>query len=183
MRDYCFTINNYTDEMISALSSLATEGKCKYIMWGHEIGESGTKHLQGYVEFPRDRQIITIKKLPGFKTAHLEARKGTQQQAIDYCKKDGNFVEFGEKKSPGARSDLKHIVDQLKAGEITLDEIVLDHPAIYQQYHKTLEKAMDVINRSRKRDGNMPECIWLYGDTGSGKSHKAFTENPDSATD
>lgn len=181
MRDFVFTLNNYTEHELETIKSLTDSGKCNYIIFGKEIGANGTPHLQGYIEFPRDRQLTTLKRIPGLTRAHFEGRKGTQEQAISYCKKDGDWVEFGEKKSQGARNDLKEIVDRLKKGEISLDDIVLDYPMIYNQYHKTLEKALDIIGRSRKRNGEMPECIWLYGDSGSGKSHKAFEMGGDDA--
>lgn len=179
MRDFVFTLNNFTEDELASLKMLTNEGKATYICWGVEKGENNTPHLQGYIEFPRDRQLSTIKRMPGCKRMHLEARAGTQTQAIEYTKKDGDWVEYGHKKCAGERTDLKAVIDKLKSREITLDEIVLDYPNLYNQYNKTFEKALDIINRSRKRDGNMPECIWLYGETGSGKSHKAFTENPD----
>ena len=43
---------------------------------------------------------------------HMEAARGTDEEASTYCKKDGNFVEIGERKSmgrKGARSDLDAI--------------------------------------------------------------------------
>lgn len=182
MRDYCFTLNNWTLEEVEALKTLAEEGRVKYICWGEEIAPTtGTPHLQGYVEFPRDRQIKTISKLPGCSRMSLFARAGTQSQAIAYTKKEGPWVEFGTKKAQGARTDLKEVMERLKTGDITMDEIVLDYPELYAQYGRTFEKAVDILNRKKKRSGEMPTCLWYWGATGTGKSHAAFTEAGDDA--
>jgi len=36
-----------------------------------------------------------------------ERRFGTQTQAIEYCKKEGNWTEAGNKRIQGERTDLK----------------------------------------------------------------------------
>lgn len=55
-------------------------------------------HWQGYIEFKNGRKRLSaVKKvLPGY---HLEPRRGTQQQAIDYCKK-GCIVNASEAEVP-----------------------------------------------------------------------------------
>ena len=84
------TINNYTENDIEMLSS----DKTTYLIYGKEIGENGTHHLQIYVEYGSSKRFDTMKNR--YPRAHIEKRKGTAKQASDYCKKDGNFIETGE---------------------------------------------------------------------------------------
>lgn len=88
-RAYCFTSNNYTDETLASWRGCGS----KYLVIGKEVGESGTPHLQGYVEFATVKSLSQLKAIDG--RAHFEVRKGTPQQAADYCKKDGDFEESG----------------------------------------------------------------------------------------
>lgn len=85
---WCFTLNNYSEEEVEDLKN----GNIGNIVWGYEIGENETPHLQGYVEF-------TVKTRPNEKIKnkriHWEKRKGTRKQAFDYCIKDGNYYQHG----------------------------------------------------------------------------------------
>lgn len=178
MRDWCFTLNNYTPEEVAALKTLAEDGKVKYIVWGYEVAPTtGTPHLQGYMEFPRDRQRSTIVRMPGCaRLANVQERHGTQEQAINYCKKDGNWEEHGTRKSQGARNDVKELVAKIKAGELTVDEIALEDPVLYNQYGRTLREIEDIVRRKLRRPAVMPNCFWYYGETECGKSHAAIAE-------
>lgn len=71
-----------------------------YIIWGREVGENGTPHLQGYCELNKQQSRKQITKIPGFAKAWTQRRhqKSSQKQAIDYCKKDGDWEEHGEPK-------------------------------------------------------------------------------------
>ena len=94
-RGWCFTINNYTEEDRDGLRSL----KCVYIVYGYERGDNGTPHSQGYVHFQDNKTLSAVSKI--MPRAHLEPRKGSVDQAVEYCKKEGDFEERGEKpKSP-----------------------------------------------------------------------------------
>lgn len=86
----CFTKNNYTEDDLQALLHF---DRFTYVIMGKEVGESGTPHLQGYAEFSKVTKLAGIGKL--FKM-HTEVTRGTAVQAIDYCKKDGDWVEKGE---------------------------------------------------------------------------------------
>lgn len=71
----------------------------KYCVCQLEKGEQGTLHLQGYVEL-HDAKTLKWLKLNFSWDAHFEPRKGTAQQARDYCRKDDTRQsgpwEFGE---------------------------------------------------------------------------------------
>ena len=114
-RRYCFTLNNWTDAEYANLASLLSqENVVSYGVVGKEIGEQGTPHLQGFVIFKSPQRLDAVRSL--IPRAHLEVARATSEQASGYCKKDGDFVEFGTFPSrQGARSDLA-------AGVAWLDE-------------------------------------------------------------
>ncbi len=82
------------------------------------------------------------------------------------------FKEFGERIEQGKRNDLNVIRDEILAGK-TVDEITMENPMLYHQYGRTLSKIEDIAMRKKYRS-EMTTCEWLYGETGTGKSHKAF---------
>lgn len=47
---WCFTLNNYTDDEISSIVPVFNE-RCRLGLFSKEVGDSGTPHLQGYLEF------------------------------------------------------------------------------------------------------------------------------------
>ena len=82
---WCFTLNNYTEDEMVHLVHLFNSSGCEWI-WGEEVGEEGTPHLQGYVEFPkRVRPVETVK----CERVHWERCKGDRASNVKYCTKDG----------------------------------------------------------------------------------------------
>ena len=73
-------MNNYEGtELVDTLD-------CAYIIYGKEVGASGTPHLQGLVRWKNERSLsASIKALPG---CHVEVTKSLFD-AIEYCKKEG----------------------------------------------------------------------------------------------
>lgn len=86
---YVFTYNNYVPSEIDKIKSvLSVLGN--YI-FGEEIGENGTPHLQGWIKFEKKKRITELKKYDYLKKFHWEQQKGSDKQAIQYCMKDNKY--------------------------------------------------------------------------------------------
>jgi hypothetical protein len=100
VKQYCFTLNNYTEEELNELVKTAESAGCLYII-GREIGEQGTPHLQGYLKLPIKKSWSAMMKLLNNKRIHLSACKGSQKQNAIYCSKDKRYVtNFYEEAEP-----------------------------------------------------------------------------------
>lgn len=169
-KGWCFTINNPTDEDDRAVARLPTHSD--YGIAGRETGEGGTAHYQGYVRFTYQTSLSRVKAL--LPRAHIEAQRGAIHQAIDYCKKDGDFTTWGvipEKKRDG-KERWRFILERAERGD--LQSIRDEYPGEYFRY-------IDRIRSFRKRIGTVLDVLeneWWYGPTGTGKSRKLWEDHP-----
>jgi len=173
-RNFVFTLNNPDQTLDWSLYKDVT-----YAIWQYEIGENGTIHIQGYLELSKSARRTYLH--PMLKRAYLEKRKGTRDQARDYCRKeesrvDGPF-EYGtwHTESAGRRTDLLLIKDKIDAGanEVSIAE---DHFETWIKYYRGLReyKRIKTISRHWKS-----EVTVLVGEPGCGKSRKCMEELPD----
>ena len=112
--------------------------------------------------------------------AHVEARKGTIQQAIEYCQKEGDWEEHGEKpkmpkeKGEGEKKRWRRIFEKAEEG----DEDWLRRTSPMSRSSTWLLSA--VTRRLRKEPLNYVDTPheWWVGPTGTGKSKKVWEEYP-----
>ena len=174
-KNWVFTINNYTPEVENRLKEL----ECEWMVFGHEQGEEGTKHLQGALCFKGKRDAKALGKLFPW---HLEVMHGSPQDSKTYCTKEdmtgyfekGIMPENGRKK--GGESNKKRWEDAYDAAkEGRFDDIPRD---LYLCH----DRAFHRVYEENKKDPSMDELgdkdlkdhfLWLYGNTGTGKSHLA----------
>lgn len=104
---WCFTHNNYDSDSEDLITGFFT-ADCKYGVFGREVGDSGTRHLQGFfvLDCTGSRSLDWVRNRFPVQGVHFEAARGSTSQAADYCKKDGDFYEFGQPSEPGRRNDL-----------------------------------------------------------------------------
>lgn len=174
-RDYCFTINNFTLDDLEWLK----QPIFKYIVAGHEIGENETPHLQGYCCFKDQKTLGALKKI--HPKAHWEKRMGTQQQAIDYCKKDGIFDEYGtppmsqKEKGEKGREWWDQQVNNYAKGNF--DEV--DTECLVKHGNGLRNAAMLRRPKPPNKLDDDTRHRWYYGPTRTGKSTTAREEFPD----
>lgn len=97
--------------------------KLAYLVYQKEICPHTKKtHWQGYAEWTDKMSIKQIKEFFKDDTVHIETRKGSQKDAINYCTKlesrdkESIPVTFGKPKEAGHRSDLDSIVEDIESG-------------------------------------------------------------------
>lgn len=164
LTSFVFTLNNYKLEDIEKVS---TCDLFSYVCFGKETGENGTPHLQGYAELKKQCEFTQIKDL--FPTMHIEKRRGTQEQAVTYCKKDGDFIEIGKLKKQGQRNDLSEVKRIVSEGG-TIHDIV-EVASNYQ----TLRAGQLLLSIAPYSSIDYPKKVyWFYGGTGTGKTRTAI---------
>lgn len=167
-RDWCFTLHTSPAEPPQFYADDA-----KYFIRGREICPStGKFHWQCFVVWNYQKTFSAVKKL--FPKAHLEACRGSPDANIRYCRKEGKYDEFGKAPAQGERGDLLEVKEAIYSGEKTAETVMLENPSLYHQYGRTLDKIEDARLRRRFRT-EMTQGIWYWGETGVGKSHKAFS--------
>jgi hypothetical protein len=132
-KNWCFTLNNYTDEDYDRLVNLVDNGDCSYIVFGKEVGESGTPHFQGFVSFPKRVYLNDLRRKVSDQ-AHFELARFVAE-SIAYCKKDGDFFEDGvQPATQGKRSDIDDFKADVKAGVLNMKTIREKHSTVYAKY-------------------------------------------------
>ena len=174
-RRWTWTLNNFTEIEEKSIQ----DSKCSYIVYEHEVGEEGTPHLQGYVEFKDAKTMSSVKKLLGSNRLHLQSSKGTPEENLAYCTKDVVAAEEQLLDPPfwyqrgeisvgqGKRMDIERLKECVKRGDmITVFE---EDPLFVLKNAKGFDRVRDEYTTLNKRDYK-PVVIWLWGDTGVGKT-------------
>lgn len=180
-RNWVFTLNNPDGLLDPSLWPGA-----KYCVYQHEIGESGTEHFQGYVEFAQPKTLKALKQL--LPTAHLEIRQGTSEQAIAYSTKEDTRIDgpyhWGVPAEQGKRTDLQAIYDLIKNGA-TEQDILEAYPAQYMRYFRGIQQALTLLSDNVQRSSYLlgdftwprqplENALLLHGPPGTGKTSFAL---------
>ncbi|AUM61744.1 Rep [uncultured virus] len=170
-RDYVFTINNPTGWDDAEIEQCAKEAT--YLIFGKETGEQGTEHYQGFVMFANARSVAAVSRI--LTRAHLERRRGTVLQATEYCKKDGDFREYGTPPATKrtAKERYKWAIEKAESGD--LEAIKDEEPGMYLRH---LERFRSLRKRSARIIDGALEHEWWYGPTGTGKSKRLWERHP-----
>lgn len=154
---------------------------CQYWVFGEEYGEpteekpEGYHHWQFFIQLTKHRDWKWIHEhLPGI---HVEPRKGTCEQALEYCMKDGNFVQGGQvidRPGQGARSDLEVFVEDSKT--MTKQELWIKHPSSMVRYYQTPDRVRaDCLPPKQV----LTRLVWIFGEPGCGKTLYITQKHPD----
>jgi len=167
---WCFTLNNWTEQ---EYDKIIKWDMIRYLIVGKEIGESGTPHLQGYVEWTRARFLSPLKKLN--KRIHWAEARAEFHPNREYCSKEGDFFELGEPAQQGKRNDLLEVREMVDNGVPEL-EIANTHFSTWANNYRALERYQRLRQQHRT---TAPQCIWLWGSAGVGKTRSVIDNHED----
>jgi len=141
-------MNNYTAADEARISSLrSTQGV--YLVYGREVGEAGTPHLQGFVSFPSRKRLNQV--ILGLGQCHCTIAKYISA-SIKYCKKDGDFIEFGEPpkdKPQGKRNELEAFKSAVRnEGLSDMKEIRENYSSVYARYRNFVHEYVRDFSKS-----------------------------------
>lgn len=146
----------------------------KYMIVGKEVcPDTSREHWQGFVIFKNPKLFGGLKRVQP--TWHWEAAKGSIDDNVNYCSKDGNFEEHGERPAgSGHRSDLDAITDMIASGKSEL-EIYETSPSTWIRNYRGIKSACQLLRLNTRRDWIMDVRIY-WGKPGSGKTRTVYDE-------
>lgn len=150
-----------------------------------ERGEGGYEHWQVYVENSSPIRFSTLKKC--FPQGHFEKRRGTKQQAYEYCTKQESRVsdepqlsnredEISLENNQGKRSDLQAIHADLINGA-TPNEVRLKYSSALR-LNVGIEGLAEAVSYERGQREREVTVTWMYGQPGVGKTRWVFDSFP-----
>ncbi len=174
-RNWCFTLNNYTDVDLKKIDAWHELNKDNYIIYGREKSASGTKHLQGFVHFKNNNAASAVKRF--MPRAHIERCKGTPAENIAYCtKEDSSPVVYGvEPITQQEANKAKQVRFLTLCKEGNFASIEKEMPGKFVSQYKVMHQiATDYMKKPADLDA--PCGVWIHGETGCGKTTEARTK-------
>lgn len=152
-RDYCFTDFDTSDYDWVEFSNV------KYICYGvEECPTTGKEHLQGFVCFTKTCRLPQAKRWIGRgDKLHFESRRGTRDQARDYCFKSG-----GKRWEWGIYENMTKEILFTKSKNFLLDN---GYEEFYCRYFRA------IAEKQYKGDAWRDVSVsWIWGEPDTGKT-------------
>ncbi len=183
-RKFQITVNNPVEHDFShdMIIDILTNSNPVYFCLCDEKGQ--TYHTHIYVCYENAVYFSTMKKR--FPTAHIEAARGSSADNRDYIRKEGKyldsekketnlpetFFEFGimpKDKTSKNESVSEQVFEMVKNGYSNI-EIITAFPSYGTKINNLNTLRQEVLNEKYSKENRNVEVIYIFGDTGSGKT-------------
>lgn len=166
-RAWVFTIFNYA--LLREEERPENWAHCRYCIYQLErCPDTHRLHWQGYIYFDTKMSLAACKEL--HTTCHFAIRKGSHEEARDYCKKHESRIdgpwEFGEEPKAGQRNDILAVKESIVFG-LTEEQLWELHFPMMIKFHRAFLYYRTLIIPPRDFKTNV---VVLYGPTGTGKT-------------
>ncbi len=160
LRSAVCTNNNFTKEDVGKLILFASTDNCTYLVYGEEVGETGTPHLQIFLQLKDavTRRSLCKKLFPAF---FEKAYASNPKDSAGYCMKGEDTskpysqyfdkpsptwrgAQFGEISQQGKRSDLAAACERIQDGS-SMRELASEHPETYVRFHRGFDRLRAVL--------------------------------------
>lgn len=197
-RGWCFThqlpdvsvdaLKGVGEAVARSLGACGTSVSCA-ILSAEKAPSTGQLHFQGYVKFAHPQTFEAVKRVfaslrdpadpedpdCSMEGVHLEAQRGTDVQAWEYCEKGETHVAgpwiFGTKPSgQGSRTDLARFEADVKDTSVTRADLEEKHFGVQARHMRYYDRKVEarVLPRCERT-----RLYWLSGPAGTGKSFRA----------
>lgn len=138
-------------------------------------------HWQGYVEFTKKIGLAAVKSHLGNKI-HAEIRKGSQEEAIDYCTKEDTRIEppvtFGVPSGgQGTRTDINNAIEAIKNGA-NIDNLYENFPNIMIKYGSGMQNYINFFYKKHAKSWRVIDTTIITGPPGVGKTKSVYENHP-----
>lgn len=157
--------------------------KIEYVIMQEEICPStGRRHWQGYAELDKAYTMRTMKlKIFRDNSIHIESRMGTQEEAINYCKKmdtrapGTDVFTYGSPKQQGERTDIQEyaqfIRNNVTGGNGWNMDDVERYGHMMIKFPGGTKALTETVLQASSGSGHREVTVTvIYGDTGTGKT-------------
>lgn len=186
-KHWLWTLHDEFRSLEDVINSIAQE--FEYVIAGEEIGkENGKRHFQGFIQLRRKMRISEVKKLFDDQSVHIGDADGNfcrvPTAAIQYCKKDGKWIELGVfrdgRKRSSAQGDeerdrwasARELAKQGKFEDLVeQDPRMVIHLGAFEKYSESVA-FHDYSAKPRPELQN----FWFWGPAGSGKTRRVFDD-------
>jgi hypothetical protein len=157
---FAITLNNYTDGVLERTKNLVAvritqKTRVTFVALQEEIGETGTPHIQGYIQL---NCTICAKSFTDWLEEklgvrpHVGACRSASETNVDYCSKEDTrkpgtepFVAgvyapiAGLASSQGQRTDLQAVQNAIDEGA-TINDVIKNHFCTWAKYDRFLRQ-------------------------------------------
>lgn len=166
--DWCFTAR-----VLPKLRADSRPAGCVYFIFQEETSANGVQHWQGFLQLDKRVRMHQVQDIVGDPTCHVETRRGTAQDAANYCRKSetavpGTLVESGELR--GAK--VNHMDDLKAAMDGGADEwdLMQAHFASWTRAERACAKYIQARDARIRREWQPPRVELHWGDSRTGKT-------------
>lgn len=175
-KSFSLTFNNPRDDFRDRMDTMWTEREnpFKFIQVVHEVGEEGTPHYQGAARTKKTCRPTQVARWlrEHVQSAHVESIIGTWSQLMDYVEK--TMSEENPKLDWGQTPSRVKDTNPMQSIKAMIDSGA-DPRELWEEHFPQMLRCYKGVNRYRNvtasRENRQVEVIWLFGETGTGKSH------------
>lgn len=124
VRAWCFTWNNYSADSIEYIISMAEDTGAQYI-FGEEVGESGTPHLQGTIRWKNAKAFNVVRKL--LEGCHITPCRNWFA-SCKYCAKDGKTYANVKAENPDVKKITVKTIENLYPWQQQIVDEIAEEP-------------------------------------------------------